>query len=57
MVAARAEPTMRNWLGELPPRTRQVMGEIVALGVLATLEARIDSRGREKDHIYNTRGV
>ena len=28
-------------LGELPPSTRQVAGEIVALGVLATLEARM----------------
>ena len=26
VVAARAEPTMRNWLGELVPRTGQVAG-------------------------------
>ncbi len=25
-VAARTEPTMRNWLGELAPSTRQMVG-------------------------------
>ena len=57
----RTGPNARNWLGELlqvhpitralsgtPPRTGQVAGEIVALGVLATLEARIDSREGKK---------
>ena len=33
-------------LGELAPRTRQVVGEIVALGVLATLEARMGFEGK-----------
>jgi hypothetical protein len=32
---------MGNWLGELLPRTGLVVGEIVALRVLATLEARM----------------
>ena len=38
------------------PRTKQVAGEVVALGVLATLEARMGFEGG-KDHIYNTREV
>ena len=50
----RNEPNARNWLGELPPRTRQVMGEIVALGVLATLEARM--RFEREKIMYITRG-
>jgi hypothetical protein len=36
-------------LGELPPRTRQVAGKRVALGVLAALEARMGFEGREKN--------
>lgn len=38
------------------PRTGQVAGEVVALGVLATLEARI-IREEGKKIIYNTREV
>ena len=54
---AQVHPITRALSGT-PPSTRQVVGEIVAIGVLATLEARMRfGGGREKDHIYNTRGV
>ena len=41
-------------LGELAPSTGRVVGEVVALGVLATLEARMRFEG--KKIIYITRG-
>ena len=45
-------------LGELPPSTRRAVREIVALGVLATLEARMGfERGgeRKKRHAFTCR--
>ena len=45
-------------LSGTPPRTRQVVGEVVALGVLAALEARMRFEGkgdRVKDEYSNKR--
>jgi hypothetical protein len=38
---SKAKPVAGIKLGELPPSTRRAVREIVALGVLATLEARM----------------